>query len=512
MTTRMTLRAGLIAGISCLAFAAQAAPPTREAVMAAIPQLVAQARAQIEGGGVPGLAIAVVYHDEVVFSDGFGLRAVGRPETVSAGTVFQLASLSKPISATVVAALVSDNVVEWDSTIASLDPAFQLRPAYPSQQVTVRDLFNHRSGLPGDAGNELEALGYPRDEILRRLRFVPPASSFRAGYSYSNFGLTEGGVAAAKPTGKPWEEVADEKLYKPLGMASTSSRYRAFLGRGDRAELHIRQDGKWAPALKRAPDAQAPAGGVSSTVIDLAQWMRLELANGKFNGSQIIAADALAATHEPLMSRGTHPVTGASSFYGLGWVVDYGRHGLSWGHAGAFSVGARSLVTLYPEAQLGIVVLTNAFPTGVPEGLADNFFDMVFDGKPGKDWIGPWNAAYTGMFAPAADAAKKAFAPPPGGVLPALPLESYEGTYGNDYLGRAQVMRSGDGLALTLGPNGRVTFPLKHFNRDVFLYYPTPEMPDFPSAVSFTTGPDGRTTQVTVEDLNAFGVGVLRRE
>jgi len=511
-TFASTLRATLITGISCLAITAQAEPVTREAVMAAIPQLEAQARAQVQSGGVPGLAIAIVYKDEVVYRGGFGLRSIGKPETVGPETVFQLASLSKPVSATVIAALVSDNVVEWDTTIAQLDPAFQLHDAYPTQQVTLRDLFNHRSGLPGDAGNELEAFGFPRDEILRRLRFVPPASSFRAGYSYSNFGLTEGGVAAAKPTGKPWEDVAEEKLYRPLGMNSTSSRHADFLKQANRAELHIRKDGKWAAAITRQPDAQAPAGGVSSTVTDLAQWLRLELANGKFNGQQIIAADALAATHQPLMARGNNPVTGAPSFYGLGWVVEFGRHGQSWGHAGAFSVGARTLATLYPEAQLGIVVLANAFPTGVPEGLADNFFDTVFDGKPGKDWIGPWNAAYGGMFEPAIMEAKKKFAPPAGGVTPALPLESYEGAYGNDYLGAAQVVRSGEGLALNLGPKGRASFPLKHFNRDVFLYYPTPEMPDLASAVTFAMGPDGKATQVTVDDLDAFGLGVLKRE
>lgn len=516
MNIALTLRAGLIAGISCLATAAlaePAGPVTREAVMAAIPQLEAQAREQVSNGGVPGLAIAIVFRDEVVFSGGFGLRSVGQPETVTADTVFQLASLSKPISATVVAALVSDNVVEWDSAIAAIDPDFQLKEAYPSQQVTVRDLFNHRSGLPGDAGNELEALGYTRDEILHRLRLVPPSSSFRAGYSYSNFGLTAGAVAAAKPTGKPWEEVAEEKLYNPLGMNSTSSRYATFLSRPNKAALHIRQDGKWAAALKRDPDAQAPAGGVSSNVTDLAQWMRLELANGGFNGKPLIAADALAATHQPLMSRGLNPVSGASSFYGLGWTVEYGRHGMSWGHAGAFSVGARTMVTLYPEAQLGIVVLTNAFPTGVPEGLADNFFDHVFDGQSTKDWIGPWNAGFAGLFDPAIAAAKKKYAPLPAGeVMPALPLQNYAGVYANDYIGQAQVMQTANGLVLALGPKGRVTTPLKHFNRDLFIYYPTPELPDMPMGVSFTMGPDGRATQVTIEDLDGFGMGVLVRE
>ena len=91
-----------------------------------------------------------------------------------------MASLSKPIAATVVGELVTDGVLTWNSRITDLDPSFQLYDAYPTNQLTVTDLFNHRSGLPGDAGNDLASIGFSRDEIMRRLRYMPPASSFRA--------------------------------------------------------------------------------------------------------------------------------------------------------------------------------------------------------------------------------------------------------------------------------------------------------------------------------------------
>ncbi|WP_428029245.1 serine hydrolase [Ancylobacter sp.] len=489
--------------------ATPAVTPTR--LEAALPQLDAMAARAVAEGQVPGLALVVVHRDKVVFLKGYGRREAGKPGVVDADTVFQLASFSKPISATVVAALVGEKVLDWDSTVASLDPSFQLMGAYPSQQVSVRDLFAHRSGLPGEAGNELEALGFEREAILHRLRLVPPSSSFRAGYSYSNFGLTAGAVAAAAPTGKSWEEVAQEKLYAPLGMASTSSRHADFITHENRAALHIGGPGHWAATLARQPDAQAPAGGVSSTVRDLAQWMRLELANGMFDGRRLIPEAALEATHQPLMTRGANPVTGAPSFYGLGWVVEFGRHGVSWGHAGAFSVGARTLVTLYPEAELGIVVLTNAFPTGVPEGLAAQFFDLAFDGTPEKDWMGPWNAAYAGMFAPAMEAARARFAPR-ADALPAAPLAAYEGRYANDYVGVAEVASVGAGLELRLGPEGKARFPLTHFNRDIFLYYPTPETPDVPSAASFTLGAEGVAGALTLEDFGPSGLGRLERE
>lgn len=340
---------------------------------------------------------------------------------------------------------------------------------------------------------------------------MSPSSSFRAGYSYSNFGLTEGAVAAAKPTGKLWEEIAEEKLYRPLGMTSTSSRYADFLKHVNRAALHVKVDGVWAAKIKRDPDAQAPAGGVSSTARDLTQWVRLVLGNGVYAGETLIKVDALDQTHVPLMARGKNPVSGGESFYGLGWNVEFGRHGLSWGHAGAFSVGARTLVTLFPEEKLGIVIVANAFSTGVPEGLSDSFADLVFDGTVEKDWVKAWDDIYAGLFGPSVAAAKATYATPPSPASPAGPAGVYKGRYFNDFIGDAVVSSEGDGLVLKVGPGGARSYSLEHFDRDMFLTYPDAETPDAPSAVSFVLGPDGKASAVTIEFLDGNHLGTLTR-
>lgn len=497
--------------LSLVPAAAASAAVTEQAVQAALPKLEQLAQAAVDRGGVPGLSVAVVYRDEVVFLKGFGLRQEGKSDRVDADTVFQLASCSKPVSSTVVAALVGRGTVTWDSRIAEIDPGFALAEAYPTQQLTIRDLFAHRSGLPGNAGNELEALGYDRNEILRRLRLVKPATSFRSAYSYSNFGLTEGATAAAKAAGMSWEDAAQELLYRPLGMSMTSSRHADFLARTNRAELHVRVGGAWQAKIKRDPDPQSPAGGVSSTARDMAQWLRLELGRGRYAGEDLIKPEALAETHEPVMARGANPVTGAASFYGLGWNVEYGRHGLQWGHAGAFSVGARTLVTLYPDEDIGIVVLANAFPTGVPEGIADSFFDQVFDGRVTEDWTAKWNQIYEGMFAPAVAAAQARYGTPPASPSPALPLSAYAGTYANAYLGTATVTDRQGTLWLALGPKQQAEFPLRPFDRDLFVYTPAVEIPDAPAAVTFRIGPDQTADQVTIEDLDDLGLGTLAR-
>jgi CubicO group peptidase (beta-lactamase class C family) len=490
---------------------AGAAEATLEKVEAAVPRIEAMARQLVADGQVPGLAIGIVYGDKVVYLGGFGVREVGKPETVDADTVFQLASFSKPIAATIVAALVGEGALSWDSRIADLDPLFELEAAYPSQQVTVTDLFSHRSGLPGGAGNELEAVGFDRTEILHRLRFVPPASSFRSGYSYSNFGITAGAVAAAAGAGLAWEEAAEEKLYAPLGMTSTSSRHDDFLTRTNRASLHIREGDAWAAKTRREPDAQSPAGGVSSNVRDLVKWLALEINAGQFEGRQVIAAEALATTHDPIINRGSNPITGGPGFYALGWNIDFGPHGTVWGHAGAFSVGARTVVNILPDEKLGIVVLSNAFPTGVPEAVADEFFDLVLEGVPSRDWVAEWNGIYDRFFGPAAIAAMgAALANPPTEPSPALPLSAYVGDYVNSYVGVASIREEDGGLVLALGPDGAKRYPLRHFDRDTFVYAFAPELPDLNSAAVFTIGPDRKAATLVLDDFGA-GDPVLPR-
>src|SRR5256886_6948794 len=295
-----------------------------EQVATAVAELDALAAKQ---NAVPGFAVAVVFQDTAVYEKGFGVRDVNGKASVNADTVFQLASVSKPIGAAVVAAFVGDGKITWDSRLNELDPIFVMFDPWVTHQVTIRDMYAHRSGLPAHAGDLLEDLGFSRAEILRRLRYQHPDSSFRSHYAYTNFGMTEAAVAAAKPYGAEWETLCQEKLFKPLGMTSTSSRYADFVARSNKALGHVLVDGKWVQKFKRDPDAQSPTGGVSSSVNDVAKWMRLQLANGKFDGKQIVDENALAETHHPHMLTGFNPFTQLPTFYGLGRNVCYHSEG-----------------------------------------------------------------------------------------------------------------------------------------------------------------------------------------
>jgi CubicO group peptidase (beta-lactamase class C family) len=483
---------------------------TSEQVTHAVQEVEKLAQKQIDQNAVPGLAIAVVFQDKVVYAKGFGVRDVNTKAPVDADTVFQLASVSKPIGSTVIAELVGEGKITWDSKLNALDPTFEMFDPWVTREITVRDMYAHRSGLPDHAGDLLEDLGFTRAEILFRLRYQHPDSSFRSHYAYTNFGMTEGAVAAVRPYQLEWEEACAQKLYKPLGMTSTSSRYADFIARQNKALGHVLVDGKWVQKFKRDPDAQSPTGGVSSSVNDVAKWIRLQLANGKFDGKQIVSEKPLAETHHPHMLTGFNPLTNMPSFYGLGWNVSYDQQGLlRLNHSGAFDLGAATFVNLVPAEQLGIVVLTNGYPMGIAEALGTIFSDIALYGKPTQDWFPLYKQLFSN---PATTGTVRGFdySKPPASPVPALKNGAYLGKYANDFFGDIAIVEKDGGLAIVEGPK-KLTFPMKHYDRDTFTYDTAGENAVGRSGVTFTIGPDGQAAQVVVENLNVRGEGTFKR-
>jgi CubicO group peptidase (beta-lactamase class C family) len=486
-------------------------PVTDEKLQAAIPELERLAQTAIGDGRIPGLAIGVVYKGRVIYLNGLGHREMGKPDLVDPDTVFQLASASKPLSSTIVSSLVSDGTVNWDDPVVKYDPEFQLSDPEVTSKVTIGDLFAHRSGLPGEAGNDLEIIGYEQETILERLRFLQLAYPFREGYQYSNFGLTEGALAAAKAAGKSWAEIGRRQLFEPLGMTRTSMRYADFESRVNRAHLHILVNNQWAPALTRDADAQAPAGGASSSVRDLVQWLILELADGQFGGKQLISQQALNQARTPQAVTGQNSETGLADHYGFGWVLEYLPDGaFCMAHSGGFTLGAGTHVRLLPSEELGIIALGNAFPTGVPEAMAGSLLDLARYGHVRKDWFAVYKNQFDEAFTlpPKRQIEKYANSPVPN--VPALDLASYTGSYRNNYVGKVEITVTNGTLYLTRGV-GQAPLPLRHWDGNTFLSYPVPENPAEPGAVEFTIGADAHVSQVTFEELNGNGAGTVTR-
>lgn len=469
-------------------------------------------RSVLERTGVPGAAVAVVHGGETVFAEGYGVRKLGEDEAVDTDTVFQIASLSKPVGATVVARQVSQGVVDWTTPVADLLPGFGLADPWVSTHATIGDFYAHRTGLPMAAGDSLEDIGYDRGYIIDHLRYQP-LDPFRASYGYANFGVTVGAEAVAAAAGTDWETLSEEQLYAPLGMDLTSSRHDDFLARENRAALHTRvADRRFEPLYERDADAQSPAGGVSSTVGDLSEWMKLVLASGTYAGGELVTEDALLPAISA-QNTSFHPTSAdqRAGHYGFGFGVGVqpgGRVDLS--HSGAFSLGAATTVQMVPSADLGVVVLTNAGPVGAPEAVAAAFLDEVQFGYGVRDWVEAYGDATAGYYAPAGDLPGET---PPADPAPAQPLSAYAGEYANGYYGTATVREEDGSLVLAVGPGGGTVYALEHWDGDTFAF--TPRGENAPqgslSSVVFTGGAEATSMTVDFFRTRTGNLGTWRR-
>jgi CubicO group peptidase (beta-lactamase class C family) len=413
--------------------------------------------------------------------------------------------MSKSISSTLVAAVVGDGATTWDAAAADLLPGFALSDPWVSEQVTLRDLFSHRSGLPAYAGDGLTStFGYGREESVRRLRSVPLATSPRTSFAYANLPLSVAAYAAALATGQTWEDLADERLFAPLGMSTSGYRLADYVRRTNKAAPHYRtRDGVWALGEVTDADAASPAGGVSTNVRDLTRWVRLQLGGGVFEGAEVVASAPLLETRRPqiLEASPPNPADGPALFYGLGWRLQYDERGrLLMHHIGDFNSGFRTGVYLLPAAGLGIVVLSNAWPNPLSDAIPKAFFEIVERGESTEDWIGIFEAQTA-----AGLAAVSALAPFPRGDAPAdgppLSLDAYTGTYTNGLYGDMTVRDENGGLALEFGPQP-TRLELEHWDRDVFTYPlpPSGEVLLGKLGVQFMIGPSGTATAL------AFGL------
>jgi CubicO group peptidase (beta-lactamase class C family) len=425
----------------------------------------------MKNSGIPGMAVAIVRGGKTVYAKGFGVKDAskgdGQDNKVDADTVFQLASVSKSVGATVVAHEVTDNVITWDTPVASKLPWFALSDPYVTSHVTIADLYSHRTGLPDHAGDKLEDLGYDRHQSLERLRYLP-LEPFRISYAYTNFGLTAAAEAVAAATAKSWEDLSDEVLYRPLGMSSTSSRFADFMARPNHAVNHVKVGDKWEPRFQRDADPQSPAAGVSSSVNDMTRWLTMVLSNGMYNGQRIASPEALLPAITP-QAVSTPPATpkARASFYGHGLAVSVNSSGrTTYSHSGAFTLGEATNFVVMPSEDLAIIALTNAAPYGVPETLTAQFLDLVQYGQVREDWATPYKNAIAPINNPQGSVVGNQ---PPANPAPAKPLNDYLGVYANDYWGPAVVTDRDGALQLAMGPKNQ-TFTLTHWDGDTFTF------------------------------------------
>jgi len=473
----------------------------------------------LQDWGCPGLAIAIVKNDSVVFAKGYGVRQMGNSARVDEKTIFCIASCSKAFTAASVAMLVDEKKISWDDPAAKYLDGFQLYDPYVTREITVRDLLSHRSGLPAFGGDLIWwGSTYSRDETLRRIRFVKPASSFRSRYAYQNIMFIAAGQVAAAVTGKTWEDFVKERIFLPLGMQSTSTSIRALQGVEDIATPHMRVDGKTRAIAWRNLDNGSPAAGINSNAADMARWIRLQLGRGAFQGKRIFStavAEDMWSPQTLVSNSAPEPplptfLKGHVAAYALGWSIAEYRGKYLVRHYGETD-GMSSVVGLLPEEALGVVILTNLHVTSLHTALLYRIFDAFLRAKP-EDWSTLYLKVRTNEESKAAAEAAVAEKARAKESQPSLPLSRYEGKYSNTTYGDATVVDEGGKLVVRLGASPTYIGDLEHWQYDTFLSRwrdPVAEK----TFVSFTLNAAGEVDEMKLKiaDFIDFGEYVFNR-
>ena len=493
------------AGIACLTATLAAQAQGRGATRTPATRLDAYTTQALAAWGLPGVAVAVVHNDSVVFAKGYGVRELGKPEPVTPNTVFAIGSTSKAFTAAAVAMLGADGKVKWDDRVSTHLPEFQLHDPYVTRELTIRDLLTHRSGLA--RGDRLWAnSGFSRAEVLRRVRFLEPSWSFRSTYGYQNIMFLAAGAVVERASGKSWDDFVAQRIFQPLGMSNSVTTVTRLSSLSDVARPHERIEDAYHPVPYLNIDNIGPAGSINSSVNDMAQWIRLQLGRGLYKGQRLLDSAAVKEMHTAntvirpsAQDEKLYPMSNLSA-YGLGWSLRdyYGRKMVS--HGGAIR-GMRAQVTLIPDAKLGVVVLTNSPQSAFPTAIANAAVDMYL-GNPERDWSAIILSTVKEAEARAVADRKRRESERVTGTSPSLPLGRYAGVSADSMYGEVQVTEEASKLRLQFGPH--YSSDLVHWHFDTFESVPRdPVLGRF--NVRFVVDAAGKISALDIDGVATFG-------
>jgi CubicO group peptidase (beta-lactamase class C family) len=478
---------------------AKAADIDSDAVDAAV-------REAMKAWEVPGVAVAVVRGEEVVYLKGHGVRAIDGKDAVTPDTLFPLASCSKAFTTTAMAMLVDDGKMNWDDPVRKHLSSFHLADPLADHDVTLRDLVCHRTGLRGHDLLWYRAPWTP-EESVRRVGLLPLDQPFRTRMQYQSTMFTAAGLAVGSASGKPWDQFIRERILEPLDLKSVVFTTKEAEKTADRASGHRRNRlGHPEPMPAYIFEHADPATSAHASARDLAKWLRFQLGDGTNGTKRLVSAGNLAETHTPQMvirlegmDKDLHTETTQMS-YAMAWVVHDYRGELLWGHGGVID-GIRVQLTMAPKKKIGVAILCNLHRTYVTQALTNTLLDLLL-GAPKKDWNAHVQAVVRKYDELAAEKLQKQLDQRHKDTKPSRELSAYAGTYENPAYGSVRVALDRGQLMWTWN---RFEGALEHFHYDTFVLREETLQEPF---VQFVLDADGKVSLMKV--AGALGVEFKR--
>ncbi len=452
-------------------------------------------QAKMPEWNTPGIAVGVTQGEKIIYSAGFGSRDREQGLPVTPQTLFGNASTSKAFTATALAMLVDSGLLSWDTPVREYLPRFRLLDPWAADQVTLRDMLSHRTGMPRHDKVWYNSTA-PRRELVDSLGYLEPNCAFRTTYQYNNLMYVTAGYILEQVTGQSWEEFIRARIFAPLGMNRSNFSVLTSQQSGDYALPYETADGKITPIPFRVVDNLGPAGGINSCVEDMLIWLQFLLRGGVHAGQRLVSEKNLRETQSPQMLAqsflpGQHPEVPLSA-YGMGWFIEPYRGYRTVYHVGSLD-GFYAYISLLPEADTGVVVFTNTSPNRLPYALCYRIYDRLL-GLPEIDWSG--RLLVETAKANAEEERQRAAVR----VMrdekkpPSLPLAAYTGDYQHPGYGQIAVCLKDGVLQYTFNS---ITVPLRHNHGDTFEAEGNirPFRPVM--TLTFKTAGDGTVSQLT---------------
>ena len=457
----------------------------------------------LEAFQVPGVGIGIVKNGEIVLSKGYGVKKMGDPDMVDENTLFSIASNSKAFTATAMSILVEEGKVKWEDKVIQYLPWFKMSDDYVTAQMTIRDLFVHRSGIKAYANDILlfPPSKYTRKELLMKLKNVELVSDFRSAYAYDNILYLAAGEIIETVSGISWEDFVKQRIFDPVGMHRSVARFSDLRKQSNLAYAHAIREGELRVIDtffdQNIGDAANAAGGIASSALDMSKWLITQLDSGRTPGQKRIFKPRTTrelwtgVTPIPIPKVPSKFQAAQKHFntYALGFrISDYRGH-MIVEHSGALT-GFVSVVAMMPELDLGIVILTNQRATGAYWSILYHLLDYNMQ-APTTDWLTGYkldwdktqkrNAATREKRSKLkADTSRKA----------SLSLDRYAGKYKDELMGPIEITYDDEGLHLIFEKAPFFNGKLEHFHGDLFQVHYTHKNRGSGPMISFSLNPD----------------------
>jgi CubicO group peptidase (beta-lactamase class C family) len=416
-----------------------------------------------------GFAVAVVDKDKIIYSKGFGYRDLEKKLPVTPNTLFAIGSCTKAFTSSLIGLLDKDKLVELDKPVHTYLPALSFYNNGMTDNITLRDMMSHRTGLPRHDASWYYFPASSRDTILQRIKFQEPTAGVRDKWQYNNFMFLLQGIVAEKITGQSWEQNIRTKIFSPLGMNRSNFSITDLTKDTDAAiGYEVKKDSLIKKMNYYEIGSMGPAGSINSSVTEMSNWVRTWINGGKFNAKEILpeAYTRQAISSQMVISAALPEKENPDLYlanYGLGWGLSSYR-GHYWVEHGGNIDGFSASTSFFPTDSIGIIVLTNQNGSGIPSLVRNMIADKLLN-LPYRDWNGNRKKAVEKAKVAEVEAKKSFTGNRKAGTTPSHPLKDYTGVYNHPGYGTIEVFTEHDSLFFQT-PNKK--FWLKHYHYDVF--------------------------------------------